>query len=150
MERYPAVHHQRHVPSDGEVFHPHFAALFSRRQDAVPVVISHRWPSSWTDFVPFLELLAAKYTPHTLPYHIVTLSIPDYGLSARSNQTTSELTFNRAAEALNELMKSLGFDAYIAQGGDVVAGITAALGGNHDECKAVHCTKCLASARQLS
>jgi len=84
------------------------------------------------------ELLTAKYTPETLPYHIITPSIPDYGLSTRSNLTTTELNFQKAAEALNELMKALGFDAYIAQGGDVGSGITAAIGAGHDECKAVH------------
>lgn len=127
------------APSDGEVFNLHFAALFSRKPDAVPIILSHGWPSSWLDFIPVLELLTTKYTPETLPYHIVTPSIPDYGLSTRSGLTETELNFYKAAEALNELMKALGFEAYIAQGGDVGSGITAALGARHDECKAVHC-----------
>ncbi|KAK0710075.1 Alpha/Beta hydrolase protein [Lasiosphaeria miniovina] len=126
------------APSDGQVFDLHFAALFSRRADAVPVILSHGWPSSWFDCVAILELLAAKYTPDTLPYHVVAPSIPDYGLSTRSNATTTELNFYSAAEALNELMKGLGFNAYVAQGGDVGSGLTAALGAVHDECKAVH------------
>ncbi|KAL2194507.1 Alpha/Beta hydrolase protein [Corynascus similis CBS 632.67] len=126
------------APSDGQVFHLHFAALFSHRHDATPVLFSHGWPSSWTEFVPVLELLTEKYTPKTLPYHIVVPSIPDYGLSTRSGLTETELDFRGAAEALNELMKALGFDAYIAQGGDVGSGLTAALGTFHDECKAVH------------
>ena len=91
------------------------------------------------DFVPVLELLTAKYGPETLPYHIIAPSIPDYGLSTRSRLTEQELDFHAASEALNELMKALGFDAYIAQGGDVGSGLTAALGATHDECKAVHC-----------
>lgn len=125
------------VPSDGQIFNLHFAALFSQKQDAVPIIFSHGWPSSWLDFIPMFELLTAKYTPETLPYHIITPCIPDYGLSTRSNLTESELNFYKAAEALNELMKALGFDAYIAQGGDVGSGITAAIGATHDECKAL-------------
>ncbi|KAK4139460.1 putative epoxide hydrolase [Dichotomopilus funicola] len=121
-------------------FRLHFAALFSRNPAAVPVLFCHGWPSSWLDFVPLLELLAAKYTPETLPYHIVAPSIPDFGLSTRpvsSAAAGSELDVYGAAAALNELMKTLGFDAYVAQGGDVGSGLVAALGGVHDECKAV-------------
>lgn len=126
-------------PSDDQIFNIHFAALFSRNPDAIPIILSHGWPSSWLDFVPIFELLTAKYTPETLPYHVITPSIPDYGLSTRSEVTETELDFYKAAEALNELMRALGFDAYIAQGGDVGSGLTAALGARHDECKAVHC-----------
>ncbi|KAK0620503.1 Alpha/Beta hydrolase protein [Immersiella caudata] len=126
------------APSDGQIFNLHFAAMFSQREDAVPIILSHGWPSSWLDFIPMFELLTGKYTPDTLPYHIITPSIPDYGFSTRSDLTETELTYENAAEALNELMKALGFDAYIAHGGDVGSGITVALGANHEEVKAVH------------
>jgi hypothetical protein len=127
------------APSDGQVFHLHFAALFSRKPDATPIILMHGWPSSWFDCIPIFELLTSKYTPETLPYHFIVPSIPDYGLSTRSNLTTAELKFPAAAEALNELMKALGFNAYIAQGGDVGSGLAATLAANHEECKAVHC-----------
>ncbi|KAK3305588.1 Alpha/Beta hydrolase protein [Chaetomium strumarium] len=126
------------APSDGQIFNLHFAALFSRNPDAIPILLSHGWPSSWIEFIPILELLTTKYTPETLPYHIIAPSIPDYGLSTRSNLTGTELDFHTAAEALNGLMKALGFDAYVAQGGDVGSGLTATLGAVYDECKAVH------------
>jgi hypothetical protein len=126
------------APSDGQVFDLHFAGLFSSKPGAIPIILSHGWPSSWLDFIPIFELLAEKYTPETLPYHVITPSIPDYGLSTRSGLTETELDFVKAGEALNELMKALGFNKYIAQGGDVGSGITAAL-ATHDECKAVHC-----------
>lgn len=128
------------VPSDNQVFDFHFAALFSRKPDAIPIVILHGWPSSWLDYIGILEILTQKYTPETLPYHVITPSIPDFGLSTRSNVTETELNFGKAAEALNELMKTLGFGSgYITQGGDVGSGLTATLGSTYDECKAVHC-----------
>ncbi|KAK0719301.1 Alpha/Beta hydrolase protein [Lasiosphaeris hirsuta] len=132
------------VTTTVDTFSLHFAALFSQNKDAVPVIFSHGWPSSWIDFIPMLELLKTKYTPETLPYHVVVPSIPDYGLSSRENVTEKEIGFLDAAEALNELMKALGFGlengggGYIAQGGDVGSGITAALGGNFEDCQAVH------------
>lgn len=130
------------APSTGQVFNLHFGALFSQNPNgAVPILISHGWPSAWTEFIPILELLKEKYTSETLPYHIIVPSIPDYGLSTRSNATELELDFFQAAEALNELMKALGFGekGYIAQGGDVGSGITAALGVGFEEVKALHC-----------
>lgn len=128
------------APSDGQVFNLHFVALFSSKPDAVPILFSHGWPSSWMEFVPLLELLTTKYTPETLPFHVVVPSIPDFGLSTRDKLTETELDFYKAGEALNELMKALGFSSYVAQGGDVGSGLTAVLGAKHDECKAVHCT----------
>jgi len=80
------------------------------------------------------EPLTAKYTPETLPYHIITLSIPDFGLSTRSLVTEKELDFYIASEALNELMKASRFNAYIAQGGEVIFGLTVALGATYNEC----------------
>ncbi|KAM7215938.1 putative epoxide hydrolase [Rhypophila decipiens] len=141
------------APSTGQVFNLHFGALFSRNPNgAVPILISHGWPSAWTEFIPILELLKDKYTPETLPYHVIAPSIPDYGLSTRSNATGLELNFDQAAEALNELMKALGFGekGYVAQGGDVGAGITAALGANFDEVKAVHFNNLLANPVEIA
>jgi len=136
--------------NQNQTFNLHFAALFSSNKDATPVIFSHGWPSSWMDFIPIMQLLADKYTPETLPYHIIAPSIPDFGLSTRSDVTETELDFYKAAGALNELMKALGFgiseDAdgkkkggYIAQGGDVGSGLTSALGGGFEDCRAVHC-----------
>ena len=125
------------TPSDGQLFELHFAALFSKKQSAVPITFLHGWPGSWLEFVPMLDLLVSKYTPETLPYHIVVPSIPDYGLSIRPNEDR-ELTMEAAAEAMNELMVALGFDAYVAQGGDVGSFLAQTMCGVYNECKAFH------------
>ncbi|KAK3360630.1 Alpha/Beta hydrolase protein [Lasiosphaeria hispida] len=125
------------TPSDGQLFELHFAALFSKNDTAIPVTFLHGWPGSWLEFVPMLGLLAEKYTPETLPYHIIVPSIPDYGLSSRPREDR-ELTMEVAAEAMNELMVALGFDAYVAQGGDVGSFLAQVMCGVHDECKAFH------------
>ncbi|KAM7192607.1 putative epoxide hydrolase [Naviculisporaceae sp. PSN 640] len=141
------------APSTNQTFNLHFGALFSQNPNgAVPILISHGWPSAWTEFIPILELLKEKYTPETLPYHVIVPSIPDYGLSTRSNVTDMELDFYQAAEALNELMKGLGFGekGYIAQGGDVGSGITATLGGEFEEVKAVHFNNLLLASAEIA
>jgi microsomal epoxide hydrolase len=124
-------------PEAGEM-EIHFAALFSAREDAVPVIFMHGFPSAFTDFLPMMRLLADKYTPETLPYHVVVPSLPDYGLSGGPSRNV-ETTLDMAARIMNQLMIDLGFgDGYVAQGGDLGCWIARLLSANHKECKAFH------------
>ncbi|KAH8746071.1 epoxide hydrolase N terminus-domain-containing protein [Diaporthe sp. PMI_573] len=41
----------------------HFAALFSNKKEAVPIIFIHGWPGSFLEFYPMLDLLVNKYTP---------------------------------------------------------------------------------------
>ncbi|KAH7145373.1 epoxide hydrolase N terminus-domain-containing protein [Dactylonectria estremocensis] len=52
----------------------HFAALFSTKKDAIPIIFMHSWPGSFIEFLPMTNRLVKKYTPVTLPYHIVVPS----------------------------------------------------------------------------
>lgn len=126
--------------SESETFDLHFAALFSRNASATPVVLMHGWPGSWIEFGPVLDRLAARYTPDTLPYHVVVPSLPDYGLSTRRGELQRALTMEGAAGAIDGLMGALGFGAgYVAQGGDVGAIVGQVLCAKFEACKALHC-----------
>lgn len=125
------------TPSDGQLFELHFAALFSTRPDAIPITFLHGWPGAWLEFAGVMDLLVKKYTPETLPYHVVIPSLPDYGLSKRPNEDR-ELTMEAASEASNQLMVDLGFNAYVAQDGDVGASLAQGMCGVYDQCKAFH------------
>jgi pimeloyl-ACP methyl ester carboxylesterase len=59
-------------------------------------------------------------------FHLVLPSIPGYGFSAEP----TELGWgpNRIARAWAELMSRLGYDRYVAQGGDVGSQVTDAMG----------------------
>src|SRR5262249_30936202 len=59
-------------------------------------------------------------------FHLVLPSVPGYGFSAEP----TELGWyaGRVAEAWPELMRRLGYTRYVAQGGDVGAAITDAMG----------------------
>lgn len=122
---------------EGGVFNTHFAALFSKKPNAVPVIFMHGWPGSYMEFFPMLDLLVQKYTPDTLPYHVIVPSIPDYGFSSGPSKNV-ELTFPLAGEVMNKLMISLGFTKYIAQGGDVGSFMATQMCGTYDECRAFH------------
>ena len=141
QNRFPQWKINITVPSDQEVFQLHFAAFFSKKKSAIPITLLHGWPGSWSEFAEVLELLATKYTPETLPYHVIVPSIPDYGLSTRPQEImgAGEVTMESASEALNELMKALGFKRYVAQGGDVGSFLAQTMCGLFAECRAFHC-----------
>jgi pimeloyl-ACP methyl ester carboxylesterase len=107
----------------------HFIHVKSKHENALPVVITHGWPGS------VIELLDA-IGPLTDPtahggseddaFHVVLPSLPGYGFSGEPR----DLGWNvvRMAKAWAELMNRLGYDRYVAQGGDVGASVTDAMG----------------------
>ncbi|RDW93004.1 epoxide hydrolase family protein [Aspergillus mulundensis] len=124
-------------PEAGEVS-IHFAALFSKRDDAVPILFLHGYPGSFLEFLPMMQLLAQKYTPETLPYHVIVPSLPDYGLSGGVGDQL-EMSIERAARIMNQLMVELGFgDGYVAQGGDLGSMLARILSVEYEGCKALH------------
>lgn len=123
---------------DNEPLSIHFAALFSKKKDATPVIFMHGWPGSFLEFLPMLALLKTKYTPETLPFHAIVPSLPGYTLSA-GPPTGKDFTAVDAARVLNQLMIDLGFGGgYVAQGGDVGYILARQMSVAHDECKAFH------------
>ncbi|KAH7374487.1 epoxide hydrolase [Plectosphaerella cucumerina] len=115
----------------------HFAALFSKKRDALPLLFLHGWPGSFLEFLPMLDLLKNKYTPDTLPYHVIVPSLPHYGLSG--GPLDVELTLEAAARILNQLMLDLGFGGgYGVQGGDIGSFLARILSATFPECKAFH------------
>lgn len=127
------------VPNgDAEPLSIHFAALFSRKKDATPVIFMHGWPGSFLEFLPMLELLRTKYTADTLPFHAIVPSLAGYGLSS-GPPLDQDFTMVDSARAMDQLMAELGFgSAYIAQGGDVGFFLARLMSDAYDGCKAFH------------
>lgn len=122
----------------GEPLSIHFAALFSKKKDAVPVIFMHGWPGSFLEFLPMLEILRTNHTTDTLPFHAVVPSLPGYGLSS-GPPAVRDFSASDAARVLNQLMVDLGFGGgYVAQGGDVGYFLARTMSAVHDECKALH------------
>jgi pimeloyl-ACP methyl ester carboxylesterase len=59
-------------------------------------------------------------------FHLVLPSLPGYGFSGQPAELGWDL--GRTARAWAELMRRLGYDRYVAQGGDVGAGVTDTIG----------------------
>ncbi|KZF25282.1 alpha/beta-hydrolase [Xylona heveae TC161] len=127
---------------DGNKYDIHFVALFSKKKDAVPLMLLHGWPGSFLEFLPLLQELQSKYTPETLPYHVIVPSLPGYAFSSRP-PLEKNFALKDASYLLNEVMLSLGFgDGYVVQGGDIGSRLSRVMSVLYPSCKAVHLNYC--------
>jgi microsomal epoxide hydrolase len=83
--------------------------------------------------LPLLDHLCSTYTPDTLPVHVIVPSLIGYGFSSPPPIDKDFVTRDNAA-LYNALMKGLGFNKYIAQGGDVGSLVARFQGQDFDEC----------------
>jgi pimeloyl-ACP methyl ester carboxylesterase len=107
----------------------HFLHVRSPHPDALPLIMTHGWPGSVVEMLDSVGPLTDP-TAHggsaEDAFDLVLPSLPGYGFSAEPTETGWNL--GRAARAWAELMRRLGYSRYVAQGGDVGAGVTDALG----------------------
>jgi len=107
----------------------HFVHVRSRHEDALPLIMTHGWPGSvieQLDAVGPLTDPTAHGGATVDAFDLVLPSLPGYGFSAEPTDLGWDL--GRTARAWAELMRRLGYDRYVAQGGDVGAGVTDAMG----------------------
>jgi pimeloyl-ACP methyl ester carboxylesterase len=107
----------------------HFIHVKSRHPDAMPLIMTHGWPGSVIELLETIGPLTdpTKYggTPSEA-FHLVLPSLPGYGFSGEP--TEPGWASGRIARAWAELMKRLGYTRYVAQGGDIGASVTDAMG----------------------
>ena len=107
----------------------HFVHVKSEHQDALPLIMTHGWPGSVIEMLdsvgPLTDPTAHGGTAADA-FDLVLPSLPGYGFSAEPTELGWDLV--RTARAWSELMRRLGYDRYVAQGGDVGAGVTDAMG----------------------
>ena len=102
----------------------HFIHVRSKHENALPLIVTHGWPGSIIEQLKIIDPLTNP-TAHDASasdaFHVVIPSLPGYGFSARS--TTTGWGPDRTARAWILLMKRLGYTQFVAQGGDLGAGI---------------------------
>ena len=107
----------------------HFIHVKSPHEDALPLIMTHGWPGS---VIELLETVGPLTDPTAHggsaedAFDLVLPSVPGYGFSAEP----TELGWyaGRVAAGVAELMPRLGYTRYVAQGGDVGAAVTDAMG----------------------
>jgi pimeloyl-ACP methyl ester carboxylesterase len=107
----------------------HFIHVKSRHENALPLIMTHGWPGS---VIELLEVVGPLTDPTAHggraedAFDLVLPSIPGYGFSGEPTEVGWGP--GRVAEAWAGLMHRLGYSHYVAQGGDVGASITDAMG----------------------
>ena len=106
----------------------HFIHVRSKHEDALPIIVTHGWPGSPIEQLKIIDPLTNP-TAHggreSDAFHVVIPSGAGYGFSGKP--TTSGWGPARMASAWTVLMKRLGYDRFVAQGGDWGAFVTNAL-----------------------
>jgi pimeloyl-ACP methyl ester carboxylesterase len=107
----------------------HFIHVRSQHEGAMPLIMTHGWPGSVIELLetvgPLTDPTAHGGTPEDA-FHLVLPSLPGYGFSGEPTELGWDA--DRIARAWAELMDRLGYTRYVAQGGDVGAYVTDAMG----------------------
>ncbi|GAB3144136.1 epoxide hydrolase [Amycolatopsis stemonae] len=105
---------------DGQTIH--YLHVRSADPDAVPLLLTHGYPST---FAEFLDVIGPLTEPGPDAFHVVVPSLPGFGFSTPLSGPGWELA--RTTDAFAELMTRLGYARFAAQGGDIGSGVTGRL-----------------------
>jgi pimeloyl-ACP methyl ester carboxylesterase len=106
----------------------HFIHVRSPQPNALPIILTHGWPGS---VVEFMEIIGPLSDPTRYggraedAFHVVVPSLPGFAFSDKPVETGWDV--KRIARAWATLMQLLGYDRWVAQGGDWGSGVTHAL-----------------------
>ena len=103
----------------------HFIHVRSKHENALPLIITHGWPGSIIEMLKIIDPLTNP-TAHggsaADAFHLVIPSLPGFGFSGKPTATGWDPA--RIARAWVMLMKRLGYQRFVAQGGDWGAMVT--------------------------
>ncbi len=118
----------------------HFIHVRSSHEGATPMVLTHGWPGSMAEFLAVIDPLTDP-TNHggeaDDAFHLVIPSLPGYGWSGKPTAPGTSVEW--IASAWDQLMVRLGYDTYVAQGGDWGGAVTTNIGAQDlGHCRAIH------------
>ena len=107
----------------------HFIHVKSESEDALPLIVTHGWPGSVIELLETVGPLTDPSAHGGSPkdgFDLVLPSLPGYGFSSEPLELGWDT--GRTAQVWAELMRRLGYTRYVAQGGDLGAAVTDAMG----------------------
>ncbi|MEH6635797.1 MAG: epoxide hydrolase family protein [Halioglobus sp.] len=118
----------------------HFIHRRSAHENALPLIISHGWPGSVVEFYKIIDALADP-TNHggkaEDAFHVIAPSLPGFGFSGKP--THNGTSVEKIGRMWGQLMARLGYERYVAQGGDWGSMITQSMGQTETErCAGIH------------
>ena len=120
----------------------HFIHQRSPHANALPLLITHGWPGSVVEFhkviEPFVDPVAFGGDASDA-FHVIAPSLPGFAFSGKPPQAGWGV--QRIGAAWAALMARLGYDRYVAQGGDWGSAVTTEVGaGDPEHCVGIHLT----------
>jgi pimeloyl-ACP methyl ester carboxylesterase len=106
----------------------HYLHVRSKHTNALPIILSHGWPST---ILLFQKVIGPLIDPTAYggsaadAFDVVVPSLPGFGFSDKPDAPGWNM--NRTARAWGILMQRLGYSHYVAQGGDWGAFVTTAM-----------------------
>jgi pimeloyl-ACP methyl ester carboxylesterase len=111
----------------------HFVHVRSKHEDALPLVVCHGWPGSFVEQLKIVDLLTDP-TAHggsaSDAFHVVIPNMPGFGFSGKPAEAGWDPI--RIGRAWVELMKRLGYERFVAAGGDYGALVNEYMAGGRD------------------
>jgi len=107
----------------------HFLHARSKHENALPLIVTHGWPGSVVEQLKIVGPLTDPTAHGGSPadaFHVVIPSIPGYGFSGKP--TATGWGPERIASTWITLMRRLGYEHFVAQGGDWGALVTDQIG----------------------
>ncbi len=124
----------------------HFVHVQSPQADALPLIMTHGWPGSIVEFHKVIGPLTDPKAHGGDPadaFHVVCPSLPGFGFSDKP--TEPGWGVEKMGGAWTRLMAVLGYDRYVAQGGDWGSMVTTHVGLQDPEhCAAIHLNMAIA------
>jgi pimeloyl-ACP methyl ester carboxylesterase len=112
----------------------HYLRFEGEHPDALPIVLTHGWPSSFLELTGLADRLASpsKYGGAAADaFTVIVPSLPGFAFSPqRPSLTDTEQTHDLWHRLMHD---ELGFKRYAAHGGDLGAGVTSRLAEAHPE-----------------
>ena len=135
-----SLNHWDQFTTDIDGVNIHFLHVRSPHEEALPLIMTHGWPGSIVEFHKIIDPLTNP-TAHggkaEDAFHLVLPSIPGYGFSGKP--TTNGTGVDKVGIMWGELMARLGYDRYVAQGGDWGAMVTQSIGQSQTQhCAGIH------------
>ena len=118
-----------HFMTDIDDLAIHFIHQRSPHPNALPILITHGWPGS---VVEFMELIPRLTDPTAFggaaedAFHVVCPSLPGFGFSGKPHRAGTGVP--AIASMWAKLMERLGYERWVAQGGDWGAAVTTEIG----------------------